>query len=268
VSKFVLVVAALVCSIAVVPAQDRPGAPGELSDTQVEQFLAHARVIHQSRTRKGVTGSIRATLTDGKMTHDAHIQAIDEHQEEFQGFSGTQRNFRDSWSYNVAAYRLDRLLGLNLVPVSVARRWGRGSAAFTWWVDDVLMDEAERLTKRISAPDTERWNEQLQLLRVFNQLIANADPNFGNVLITKDWRIWAIDHTRAFRLTLSVKTPENITRCDRQVLERMKALDEETLQKAIGPYTYTTEIAGLLARRDEIVRILEKAGPSALFDRR
>ena len=41
----------------------------------------------------------------------------------------------------------------------------------------------------------------MSLVRVFDQLIGNIDRNVGNLLITSDWRIWAIDHTRAFRLT-------------------------------------------------------------------
>ena len=129
------------------------------------------------------------------------------------------------------------------------------------------MDEGERLKKTIHAPDTERWNRQMQLVRVFDQLIGNVDRNLGNLLITTGWRIWAIDHTRAFRLTPSLRTPQNVTRCDRQLFERMKALDTRTLQRTIGRFMYTTEIPALLSRRDEIVSIIEKAGPSALFDR-
>ena len=40
----------------------------------------------------------------------------------------------------------------------------------------------------------------MQLVRLFDQLIYNIDRNIGNLMITNDWRIWAIDHTRAFRI--------------------------------------------------------------------
>ena len=50
----------------------------------------------------------------------------------------------------MAAYRLDRLLGLNLVPVSVGRLYRGHTAAFTWWIDDVMMDEGERLKKKLA----------------------------------------------------------------------------------------------------------------------
>ena len=39
----------------------------------------------------------------------------------------------------------------------------------------------------------------MQIVRLFDQLIYNIDRNLGNLMITNDWTIWAIDHTRAFR---------------------------------------------------------------------
>jgi hypothetical protein len=266
--KPLLVAGVLAISIAGVTGQEKSAPPAMPSDADIERFLSHAKVLHTKGAGKGITGSLRATLSDGTMTHDAQIQSFEEYKEEFASRTGTERNFRDSWSYNVAAYHVDRLIGLNMVPVSVSRRWGRDSAAFTWWVDNVKMDEEERLKKNIRAPDTDTWNQQMQLVRVFDQLIGNTDRNLGNLLITDDWRIWPIDHTRGFSVNPTVRAPENVTRCDRQVLEKIKALDRKSLQQAIGRYTYTTEITALLARRDAIVKILEKAGPGALFDRK
>jgi hypothetical protein len=169
--------------------------------------------------------------------------------------------------YNVAAYRLDRLIGLNLIPVSVSRSWRSESGAFTWWVDDVLMDEEARTKKRIEPPDMAAWNEQMQLVRVLDQLIYNVDRNLGNLLITNDWRVWAIDHTRAFRTHRTLKAADNITRCDRQVLEGLKRLDAAMLKKSLGAFLTQYEIEGLLHRRDAIVALLEQKGPAVLFDR-
>ena len=64
-----------------------------------------------------------------------------------------------------------------------------------------------------------------------------------------------------------MKTPANVTRCDRQVIERLKQLNKDGLKKSIGEFVTEYQINGLLARRDKIVEILEKAGPSAVFDR-
>jgi hypothetical protein len=243
--------------------------PAPLSDAEVEEFLLKGQ---QGRTRsagKGITGSLRMTMTYQGLTHDAHIQMIDESKREFRSREGTEFNFRDYWGFNVAGYKIDRLLGLNFVPVSVERRYRSSMAAFTWWLDDVMMDEADRLKKKISPPaeTLERWNQEMQLVRLFDQLIANVDRNLGNLMITKDWNIWAIDHTRGFRTNAVLKTPGNISRCDRQVFARLKQLDKPTLSKAVGNSIQGYEIDAILKRRDAIVAIIEKRGEIALFDR-
>jgi hypothetical protein len=238
-----------------------------LTDEQIEKFLKDADVIKTKGTKKGVTGSLQATLSDGKMTHDAHIQQVDESKREFQTAKGTEFNFRDSWTFNVAGYKLDRLIGLNMVPVSVSRRWRSKPAAFTWWVDDVLMDEGDRLKNKVPPPDVTAWNQQTQLVHMFDQLIYNVDRNMGNLIITKDWRLWAIDHTRAFRTHDTPKSPLIISRCDRRVFEALKRLDKDTLKREMGNFIDEWQIRSLLARRDVIVARIESLGPNALFDR-
>jgi hypothetical protein len=243
--------------------------PAPLPDAEIEQFLLKGQ---QGKTRaagKGITGSLRMTMTYEGLTHDAHIQTIDESKREFRSQQGTEFNFRDYWGFNIAGYKIDRLLGLNMVPVSVERRYRSSMAAYTWWLDDVLMDEADRLKKKISPPGEalERWNQEMQLVRLFDQLIANIDRNLGNLMITKDWNIWMIDHTRAFRTNPSLKTPGNISRCDRQVFARLKELDKPTLSKAVGRSLQGYEIEAILKRRDAIVAIIEQRGENGLLDR-
>ena len=238
-----------------------------LSDAEIETFLLKADVIKTKGTKKGVTGSLQATLSDGKLTHDAHIQDIDESKREFKSMSGTEFNFRDSWTFNIAGYKIDRLLGMNMVPVSVSRRYRSKASAFTWWVDEVVMDEGDRLKNKVTPTDYKTWNEQMQLVRMFDQLIYNVDRNMGNLLITKDWRVWAIDHTRAFRTHDQLKSPNSVTRCDRQVFQRLKELNEDTLKREVGDHLDTWQIRALLVRRDLIVKRIESLGPTALFDR-
>ena len=248
-------------------AAPKPAAAPVLSDTEAERFLKEAKILKTKGVGKGVTGSVRATMTDGTLTHDAQIQMIDEKKATFEAPGATEFNFEDSWKFNVAAYRVDRLIGLQMVPVTVSRTWKSERAAFTWWIDDVMMDEGKRLKDKMQPPNNAAWNEQMQLVRVFDQLICNVDRNMGNLLIGSTWRVWAIDHTRAFRTQTALKSAANITRCDRQVFERLKQLNKDALKREIGEFVSDYQISGLLARRDAIVSLLEKAGPSALFDR-
>ena len=51
-------------------------------------------------------------------------------------------------------------------------------------------------------------------MRVFDELIQNRDPNAGNLLWTSDWKMWLIDHTRAFRLAKELLKPEALERVE------------------------------------------------------
>ena len=238
-----------------------------LTDVQQEEFLRSARVIKSRETDKGVTASIRATMTDGTVTHDAHIQSVEIARAEFQAKGQTEYNFRDNWRFNVAVYRIDRLLGLHLVPVSVERTWLNKRSAFTWWVDDVLMDEGERMKKDITPPNPACWAQQARSLRLLDALIDNSDRNLGNTLITTNWRIWAIDHTRAFRYSKTPKSLATIVAIDRDILTRLEALEFDTLKRSVGNYISDADIRNLLSRRDAIVEHFRKRGESAFFTR-
>jgi hypothetical protein len=207
-------------------------------------------------------------MTDGTITHDAHIQTVDIVKSEFQAKGKVEFNFRDSWRFNVAAYRIDRLVGLNLVPVSVERTWQSNRGAFSWWIDDVLMDEGERLKKSIAPPDAACWAEQSRQLRLLDALIDNSDRNLGNTIITTNWRVWAIDHTRAFRYATAPRNLLTIGAIDRGILARLQALDFETLKGSVGNYITDADIRNLLARRDAIVEYFKTRGEIALFDKR
>ncbi len=271
-----VVLAVLALSVPALVAQQAPAAvtaatadaaSTRLSLEQQEEFLKKAKIVRTRGAGKGVTGTTRATLSDGTITHDASIQTIDEYMQEFKSAKGVEFNFRDSWRYNVAAYRLDRMLEIGMTPPSIERAYQNKPGAFTWWVDDVLMDEAQRLKTKVSAPDTMVWNQQMWMVRVFDQLIYNVDRNLGNLLIDRAWTVWMIDHSRAFRLIDKLKSPESVTRCDRVLFDKLKALDEKTLKQVMDDYLTGPEIRGVLQRRNELISLIEKAGPSALYDR-
>lgn len=242
-------------------------AAAELTLEQKEEFLRKAKIVTIHGAKKGVTGTSRATLSDGVLTHDASIQKIDEEKARFETDRGTEMGFRDTYKFNIAGYRLARLLGLaDRVPPSIERNFEGNKAAWTWWVEDVQMDEAERLKRKAEDPNHQRWTRQYQIMKVFDQLIFNTDRNQTNILYDKNWKLWMIDHTRAFRTRHDLLNPKSLETCDVLLLEKMKALNEGTLRTEIGAFVRPAEIKGLLARRDLIVAHFEKAGPEKLFE--
>ncbi len=232
-----------------------------------EDFLLHARIVRTHSAKKGVTGTTRATLSDGRIVHDASIQTINEEKARFQTEHGLEINFRDCYKFNIAAYRLGLMLGLgDIIPPSVERRYDNQGGAWTWWVEDIQMDEVQKIRTGAQPPDHDKWARQYQVMKIFDQLIYNTDRNQTNILYDKDWKLWMIDHTRAFRTSKQLMDPKGLERCDRQLLASMKLLNEADLKKELREYLRPAEIAAILARRDKLVAYFEGAGADKLYD--
>jgi hypothetical protein len=226
----------------------------ELTSMDREQFLRTAKVVKQKTLNMGITASSKATLRTADMEHAAHVQTIDETKTRFDGARYTEMNFRDSYKFNIAAYELAKMLDLDMVPTSVERKVNGQAAAMTWWVDNAAMTEKDRREKKLQPPNPTNWNQQMDVVKVFDELIFNTDRNLGNLVITSDWQINMIDHTRAFRILKECRDLKSLHRVERNLLARMRTLNESTLQEQLGRYLTRPEIRGLLARRDQIVR--------------
>jgi hypothetical protein len=256
------------CAIyAQAPAADTQGAQTppamkpepKLTDIEREHFLKTAEIVSRAPIGVGTTGSERATLNDGKLAHDVQIQYVNVFKPVFEGAHGTvEKNFRDTYKFNIAAYRVAKLLGLDNVPMSVERAVDGKLASVTWWVDNVWMTEAERRDKGIKPPASQFWVDQINIVKVFDRLIHNTDRNQENLLITPEWKIYMIDHTRAFRTSHELLKPELLSRIDHELLQRLKQFNTVTLKAELGGYLRPEEIAALLARRDKIVEFFEK----------
>jgi hypothetical protein len=251
-----LILATVVCLTCrlFVTASDEPA----LTKEQIKQFLLTAKVVKSRHTSKGITDPWRLTLTDGTVTHDASFQSIDEHKATKELATGTELGFVDSYKYNIAAYQLAELLGLDdMMPVYVERKWEGNPGSLSWWLA-VKMDEVERHKQKLTAPDADAWNNQMYKIRVLDELVYDNDPNLTNVLIGEDWKIWRVDFTRAFRLHKDLKDPKDLVRCDRQLFEKLKALNGNELAAKTKAYLTKEEVKAVMARRDKIVAQFQK----------
>jgi hypothetical protein len=231
----------------------------ELTQDQMKEFLLKAKVVSSKQTKKGTTMPYRLTLSDGTTTHDAVFQSIDEHKTTMQFADGTSElNFVDSYKYNLGADVLAEMLGIrDMVPIHVERKWN-GKAGSLSWVVPMQLDEGDRLKRKVSAPNVDAWNNQMYKIRVFDELVYDTDPNLTKVLIGDNWKLWRVDFSRAFRLNKDVKDNKNLTRCDRQLFEKLKALNENEFRQNTKDYLTSLEVQAVMARRDKIVAYFEK----------
>jgi hypothetical protein len=241
-----------------------------LKEEEMRSFLLNANVMKSVVVKKGKTGISRLTLNDGRITHDAAFQSVDIYKKLMVYADGrTEENFRDTYKFNLAAYEVARLVGLgDLMPVTVERKWKGRDGALSWWLE-TRMDEQARSKQNIQPPDPEAYNRQMLKILVFSDLVYDTDRNPGNVLISEDWRLWMIDFTRAFRLETNLEDLDDLTRCDRQLLERMRALKESDLIEKTGRYLSREETGALMARRSKLVahfdRLIARIGEQAVL---
>lgn len=251
-----LVVIVLVCFIS--PCVVRAADETNLTKEQIENFLLTAKITGGKIAGKGITNTVRLTLTDGTTTHDASFQAINDSKASIQLGTGTELGFVDSYRYNIAAFRLAEMLGLDdIVPVYVERKWKGDTGSLSWWLP-VKMDEKDRVAQKIPVPDPDAWNNEMYKVRVLDELVYDSDANLTNVLITDDWKIWRIDFTRAFRLHKELKDTADISHCDKQLFEKLKALKQDELTEKTKRFLNKDEIKALMARRDKIVEQIQK----------
>jgi hypothetical protein len=230
-----------------------------LTKAEMQKFLATAKAKGSRQTSKGITAPYKLRLSDGVVEHDAAFQAVDEHKMRMDfGDGTTELNFVDSYEYDIAAYNIAELLELDsMMPVTVARTWNGRKGAISWWVT-TLMDEKERLAKKVEPPPAAHWNDQMHRMRVFTALVRDTDRNLTNVLIDPDWKLWMIDFTRAFRTQPELINQKDLVKCDRQLLVRLKALDRDDVARVTKDHLRKMDVDAVMARRDRIVQHFQK----------
>ena len=228
------------------------------SDEEVMEFLQTARVIRFREISQGITLPQKLLLEKDGVRMHAIFRDVNQQKPITTLASGVMvMNFRDSYIFEPAAYELGRLLGLDNVPPVVLRKFRGKKGSLQAWVEK-SMTEGKRVKDNVTPPDTVFWSKQIHVMRVFDILIYNTDRNQGNILIDGDWKVWLIDHTRAFRQEKKLQNLKLIIQCGRKFWENLKSLDEETVRERLKKFLRSSEIKALLQRRDILVAHIQK----------
>jgi hypothetical protein len=213
-------------------------------EAEIEEYIRTAPIVRIEEVPIGVTKPKRVFFAPGGPVESIAWKVLP---------PGIHRGFWDSYKGDIAAYELDKLLGMGLVPPTVERRVEGERGAAVLWLQPVRMwKDVEKEPK----PNTAAWDRQVLQMKMFDNLICNKDRNMGNLLVDPSWNMYLIDHTRAFITSKDLPIP--MTRVYRPLWERMLALDEPALKKVLGPWLGGKEIRAILERRDRMKKAIDQ----------
>jgi hypothetical protein len=192
----------------------------------IQEWMRSANVISRETVGRGVAGVEKLVLEHEGIQLHAAFRSIDVSVRvpPASGVRKTAMKYRDAAIFESAAYQLSELLGIGRVPPVVERSIDGQSGTVQIWVEDTRPEVELIEQNALKPPDMVRWREQKQIMFVFDGLIANSDRNQGNLLIDRNWNIWFIDHTRAFKRSSKLLNREKITACDRQLWRSLREI--------------------------------------------
>lgn len=223
-------------------------------EAEFEEFIRTAPIVRTEEIPVGVTHPTRCFFAPGGLAGSIVFKPLP---------PGRAHGFFESYKSEIAAYELDKLLGLGMVPPTVERRVKRTLGSAQLWVENCVL---LRTKDTSAAPDTAAWNKQVYRQRVWDDLVGNIDRNQGNLLLDPAWNLILIDHSRCFSATS--KLPAPVRKIDRELYGKLKALDEATLKARLGKLLFDGP-KPLLRRRDKLIEQLDaliaQYGEAAVF---
>jgi hypothetical protein len=234
--------------------QEADEAGAGMSDADAERFLATAEIVEIESLGTGVTKPKRVTLRADGRTRRAVFKSVDETPPSARNLMQRIQQ-SDRYQYELAAYRLDRLLGLGMVPPTAIREIDGKEGVLQLWVEGGV-NELERVQRNLRPSDRDAFDLQVERMHLFDVLIHNTDRNQGNLLYTPvDERVHLIDHTRAFRVNNGrpASAREAVFRPDPALEAALEALDRDGLREALGDLIEPVQIKALLKRRDGVL---------------
>ena len=211
--------------------------PGGLSDNDLEGFLQTAEIVDSETLDIAGRESTVVSLSDGKI----RLRAL----------------FRPGKNMNeVAAYRLDKQLGLGLVPVTVSRRVNDKSGWLRFFMEGSV-SEQDRQQKQLRGAPNCSLKDQYDLMNTFDTLIFNEGRTLNSIQYERNsWDLVLVDHDQGFKSKSG--RPRHLKDAELflndTLAKRLQALSTESLQADFEGLLSKSQIKGVIKRRDQILK--------------
>lgn len=235
--------------------------PEELAERpKWEEFLKTAKVIKSEKIGEGVTKPRRLYLRKDNIEASGVWKSP----------GGGDAGLFDKWQCEIAAYRMDKLLGLNMVPPTVQKSF-RGRRGSIQLFVELEISELDRRKQNIPIPPdkTDHCEKVIYLARAFDSLIANTDRTQQNIRFTKDWCLILIDHSRSFRWSniyldkliygkYGQRSHMRFLKLPRDFVRKVRALTYDSIRQAVGRYLAKHEIEAVLTRKKLLIKEIDE----------
>jgi hypothetical protein len=211
--------------------------PGDLTADELQLLLETGEIVSQSEDRANRRSLVE--VSDGTLTVSAIFN-----ERQGKGF------FPD-----VAAYRLDRLLDLDMVPVTALRTIGKDEGSLQFLPDNTS-DEAWRSDSGRGSSARCDLPRQWAAMYVFDVLIYNEGRSLQRMLYDpSQWSLMLIEHERAFKNAKG--RPAHLKRAPVEVSNgwraALAALSDEVLAAQFSDVLDKRRLKALANRRDQLL---------------
>jgi hypothetical protein len=216
---------------------------------EIEAYLRSAQIVKLDELSVGVTKPKKATLAPGGLVAHLAWKAIP---------PGMYQGSWESYKAEVAAYELDKLLALDMVPPTVEKTYRGDRGAAVMWASPTKSFKEFGGTGAPTPPGAKQmwWTRQIVKAKMFDNLIANTDPNLGNWLVDPSWNIILIDHSRCFTTTKTMQ--HEMTRVEPVLWDKIQTLTEASLKPIIGQWMDAGQLRAVIQRRDKMRDIVDQ----------
>jgi hypothetical protein len=210
---------------------------------QMEAHLRTAAIVDIEEIGTGVTRPKRAHLQPAEPFESLVWKPLP---------PGRRSGHWESYKSEIAAYELDKLLEMNMVPPVVEREIDGERGAAVMWLPSI------KSVKQSGGkmPSGVEWGRSTRKMLTFDNFIGNDDRNAGNILLGPPGELILIDHSRAF--VTDDELPRNIERVDGQLWGRIQGLTRDDLVRVLGTWMDGDAIDAMLRRREKMSAAIEK----------
>ncbi|MFW6132186.1 MAG: hypothetical protein ACOC5F_06290 [Candidatus Aminicenantaceae bacterium] len=226
---------------------------------KMEQYLKTANIVSVEKADIGRTEPWIIHMDNGTLKRRAIFKHLN---------SPRPTIIPDSYMYEIAAYKLNKLLGIKMVPPLVERPIRGVHGSLQLMLENVISLEVMK-RKKIKPPVPDQFSKNMESIELFEHLTYSKRED-EDILINKDtWKIWRVDFSESFAPETRLFPEFNLKHCPKTLYNNLKTLNRKKIQAELNPYLNKQEIDALLKRKDLILEyietLIEKQGKSALL---